>query len=486
MQIEPKIMKFLLRAIALILITGCATIESKSGSTILVKGGKICIDQQFGEFTYRECATQSLVERDIPLGTIKSLLIAEQKRRIKHLRSTYNLGNGKTKKLSRKWNRTVSDMATIFSPTVRTDINPSVLFLSSDDMLKMKESNPDLFDFFLRTLFESYESAPQPVFREKRGQIILENDPTFKLFPLILEKVIEYLKVNGKLDEIEEKEIREQFDKEFLEPFMSVYIKIAKYLYPIQYDHLVMVLAIKELHELYASINKKVFIILDPSFEGARSDHVGNLLLSQAFLQNLDDNSLETIMAHEAGHLLIDNTNPIILCLLRKFSERWNQNIQNIKSIVEEISGEHFDHDMSQELDSRMKQLKDPDLWLNFFELSVDMVVLKYFNTQPLMREKYANVIATFEKVPKDRVAVIDAVNVCIDSGERNFQAYFAIEEGEFRDKSPISPMSECSIRLKVALKEYFERTTKQIATRILTKDADLFLQSIADEFTKR
>ncbi len=479
MKMETKLKKLLFQMHFFVLIFGFITLNN-TGSIVIAKSDKICIEKKFDEAVYKECASRSLVERDLPLTALKSLIISEQKRRIKQIKTKYDLVDYKTSNLSKKWNRIIGDISDTLSPTIRTDVNSIDSLLGSVDLLEIKKSQPDFYNFLIKSFFQCIESAPPMIYREEKGQIIVENDPMFTLLPLLFGKMIEYLKRNGQLDDIQEEMIKAQIDKQLLE-IMSFYTKTTKYMYPVQYDQLVMSIACKELNKLYASVKKKVFIISNTSFVGARSDHVGNLLLSQNFIQNMEDNTLDAIMAHEAIHLLRDNTNPIIVFLLDRYSKRWSS---SIKSIIGEIA-EGQDGLNTAQIDSQIKEMKNL-LKSSQFEINIDIEVLEYYNKKPLIREKYANALASFETVSMDRLEVINAVNECINKGKADFQAFFAFEEGKFRDKSPILSMTECSKRLKVALKEYFKRKTNQIMGRAHTNGAKLFLQSIENEFLEK
>lgn len=434
-------------------------------SITIAGNDKKCFDQAFGDLTYKTCVSMSLIEQDLPGNDIQALLTAEQKRITEYIKSTYDLANINTNELSRKWNKIVDDIAA-FLPSPGT-IDP----LSIDAISEFKKSNPDLYDFFLQKLHEFLESAPPPVFREKNGQIILENDPSLDLVPILFEKIIDYLSESGKLSEKEEKEIRERANKELL-TIMSEHILKSKYLYPIQYDFLLIFLAQKELHKLYVALNKKVFIIANQSFEGAMSDHVGNLFISQEVIRDLDENSLETIMVHEAVHVLEDNSNPIIQFLFRKNLNRLKQ---NLGSLSEQLLGEPIDQD---EFDSQLKLL-GTFLESLYYEPFIDMRVLSYFAKQPSNRKEYIKVLSSFEKISKERVAAIDSINECIDSGEE-FQLNFAMEGGVLIDRSQIPSTSKCR-RVKASFEEYFKHTIKQTVNRMFKKDADLFFQTIHD-----
>lgn len=489
-----KIDSFLVSSVLVFVIF--VAIGLTSCKPIVRAGDKICIDEEYSELKTKVCVSRSLAEQHLPLHSIQKLVADKKKKKAKEISSSGHQNCYIDNALSLKWNRAVKNVAKFSAPVESLDFLIKKLDASSNLLSEIKKGDAGFYNFLLQNLREFIKSSPQPVYRQKRGQITLDNDPVFDFFPFFLEKLVDYLKQTGKFDGINEEEIRKRIDKEVMGDFIPHYTSISKHWYPIQYYFLIIKLATKELHELYDSINKTAYIVRHPSFKGAKSDYVGNFFISESFIRNIDDDALETVMAHESMHLLRDNSNRIIMHLFKKYC--LNGLRKNMASLIEQFDERTLDSNDIEEIESNLKLYENLLNSLDY-EISIDNEVLRYFSDQPFKRKKYADIIASFENVPSERLAIIDTLNECIDEKEKdNFQLILgmSMEGGALIDNSETTTISKCYIKLKVALREYLNyevrRRTKNDEKKFLEKngctknDSEKYWEEIYNSFQTR
>lgn len=341
-----------------------------------------------------------------------------------------------------------------------------------EDLLKFKQENPEIYNSFVQILKDFFASMPTPVFREIDGEIILQNDPVLHMLPYFSEKVFTLYKMKREMSQEEEKKMREEMTQG-LKEILPILNSASKHLYPIQYNMLLIQLAEREIFTITSSIQKKVFIVSDPSFSGIMADHTGNFLISSVLIHNLDDNAIETLMAHEAVHLLMGNAKQTMRFLFNKNREKWKQ-------IVMTFEGSLSQRDVD-ELDRRFDAVED--LIFSFdTELAIDSMVLSYFKKQPHKRKTYAKVLSSFKKISKERTVVIEVLNECIDNNAFGDQGYVPIALREnivYEEPLTTSPSDKCLTKLRNAIAEFVKSWAGQMIDRVSIRNPDFFFEHV-------
>lgn len=461
-KMSSKFTILLLFTIALLFICSCAT----PGHDISAVN---CMDQEYEGIKARVCASQSLIDRDLPRNKLYDLFEAEQVQNVKFIKSHYKLSDDSNENLTRRWNQVVKDLATFDTlSNLKTKAFTDSMHLD-EDLLKLKRENPEIYNSFIQILRDFFRTMPTPVFQEIDGEIILQNDPVLQMLPYFSEKIFALYKTK-EMSEEEEAKKREEL-RQGLKEIIPMLNSITKHLYPIQYNMLVIQLAERDIFTITSSIRKMVFIVSDPSFAGMMADHTGNLLISSRLLPKLDDNAIETLMIHEAVHLLTGNAKQTMRFLFNKNREKWKQ-------IVTAVEGKLSRRDID-ELDRGFDVLED--LILSFdTELAIDSMVLTYLKKQPRKRDLYARALSSFESISSERMTVIERLNDCINNNVdyHNYELT-TLQENILYEESSASPSNQCILKLKNAVADFEKLWAGQIIDRASLKNADLFFDHV-------
>ncbi len=183
-----RLVEFLLSAITLIFISSCATLGTDVSAIN-------CVSQEYEGIKAKMCVSQSLIDRDLARKKLRTLFETEKNLNVKFIKTNYKLIQDRNDTLTNKWNQVVSNLANsgVFT-NLNANLSTSDLNPITKDLLSLKRSDPEIYNFIMQSTSDYFASMPTPVFREINKEIILEDDPSLRMIPYFIEKIFEFYK----------------------------------------------------------------------------------------------------------------------------------------------------------------------------------------------------------------------------------------------------------------------------------------------------